>query len=1396
MFNLLSFYKKIGVDSLSDFIDPIITHSDDFELPKLAIVHWAVILDIPTTVVTDNIITKNSRRGYIMTLHKYADTKGDFDDKSGVNVGRILKEFKRDNRNLKLLPTKTTSLRLRDTDVLVYNYSILNSLYKYKLNKLNPYYKWYNTFNKIVSVINNDSNSREHFIHVSVPLSLPSRVLLDKHVKNLTLRTVEDFPSPNYLTILDIWMFLTPEYTKNSVLYGLDDEKLKNTTLILTTGEKITMVGLYTLHSLVDEYPGTGLIKSKQTPENVRKLFYILMFKLNTHVKALNTAMAQSEMVKDVTTTSSNATPESDDKVIRDLDDILDKDVIDDEDFDVDADDNFEETLNEAIGSSGSAGNTIKVGDGLSIKDLKELKPQEDKALHDVADDFLDNGVITKREHEKINNMLLAQDVMKSTYDNKTTLKEMREIKSEDLEIKEDEIMLPSNPVITSDEMRKNTLKVYDKKYINNVMKKDITNVIYSLQNNNIIVEDHQVEINETLTATEEIHTIMVKPINGKPSKIVIKLPKVDENGVFRNGGNSYRLRKQRNEIPIRKINNTRVGLTTYFGKVFVDKAAFKKDDLGFWLRKKIQEIGLSNPHLKGITLLEIKNPDATKPYEYGIISRYIKGFTYKGVRYHYDYQSRNTLNKDLVLNDIETKGRILVGAKGNVYYLIDKDSKYYKVENKKEEEVESPLTSMGIDLKSGPVEFSAIKVYKQYVPVGLAIAYFIGFEKFLKTTGLKYEVTPANIRQKYDPTEYITILFNDYRYGIKRDHGEMDLLLAGFNSVAKELKQLEVGIMNNPNTTNTIFTLMKMSPLYINEIDLLNSMFIDPISKTILETLKEPTTFIGLILKANELLTNDNYKHPNNIEEGLIKGYERLPGMMYNELVNSVRSYNNMNLFARGSSGIVVNPYNLMNRIGSDSTSIPLKELNPITETQSVEDLTAMGFGGRSKETMSIETRAMHASEVGIVSESTKDSGDVGINVALSAVPKIGNVRGLYSKKPGDKLDMSNVLSVSATLAPFASNEDAKRTNFINIQNNHGIAMNNMMVPAVRTGYETILPYRTSAKFAVMAEEDLIVKSVSKSKITVESVKTKKTTSYSMNSWSTKSEAGTSYSYDIITVRKKGDKIPKGGHITFCPSYFEVDIFDKNVLAYKAGTILRLCLTEELRTYEDASVLSKKLSSKLGARVVKNKSYVIDCNYMISGMLNEGDKVEPATHLFSMSDGIMGGMGGLSKEVQETLERLKHNSPKAKVRGEIKRIRVMYNCELTDMSPSLRKLAKWSDEQIKEDNNNDKYNGQVNSGYSIDGKPLLPGEVQIIISISYLENMSIGDKGIIGSQLKTIVSESFDYDMKTEDGEDIDYLYSYRGIYARIVNSTTKIGTTTTVLKKIGQKAVDMYFK
>jgi hypothetical protein len=157
-----------------------------------------------------------------------------------------------------------------------------------------------------------------------------------------------------------------------------------------------------------------------------------------------------------------------------------------------------------------------------------------------------------------------------------------------------------------------------------------------------------------------------------------------------------------------------------------------------------------------------------------------------------------------------------------------------------------------------------------------------------------------------------------------------------------------------------------------------------------------------------------------------LIKGYERIPGMLYNELVVANRVHMNKSFF--GKSKLNISPYSVLGKIQDDSSTVLVDDLNPIAMIKQYEDVVSTGMFGRNKDTFTKETRSIDPSEIGIFSEATKDSGDVGISAYLSAAPKIKNVRGTVGELDFKKDGATSILSTAGLLAPGDMLDDPKR--------------------------------------------------------------------------------------------------------------------------------------------------------------------------------------------------------------------------------------------------------------------------------------------------------------------------------------------------------------------------------
>ncbi len=356
---------------------------------------------------------------------------------------------------------------------------------------------------------------------------------------------------------------------------------------------------------------------------------------------------------------------------------------------------------------------------------------------------------------------------------------------------------------------------------------------------------------------------------------------------------------------------------------------------------------------------------------------------------------------------------------------------------------------------------------------------------------------------------------------------------------------------------------------------------------------------------------------------------------------------------------------------------------------------------------------------------------------------------------------------------------------------------MANQMVLPVRTGYEAVIGSRLPDKYVATAKKNGVVKSISKNTmiVTYEELGDKK---ISLKSWTTKEENGTTYKHDKKTDLKKGDKFKSGDTLSYDTAFFEQDIFDKTMVVMKMGMVLRTLIVEEQETYEDSFSISEKISKTMKSTITKVKSIIITSDQTVTSVINIDDKVDYNTGLLTLiprvNEDFDAGVD-LSKNVKSILSEIKNKTPLAKVNGVLDKIVIYYNSELTDLPKEVRDLCIISDKNLQETTGDNKITGQVNSSYSIKGKPLLMGDVEIKFYINTSNGMTIGDKAVLANQLKCTVGNVFSNDTRTKDGNIIEAKFSSRSIAARIVNSPSIIGTTTTLLKKLTDDCVNMYF-
>lgn len=348
---------------------------------------------------------------------------------------------------------------------------------------------------------------------------------------------------------------------------------------------------------------------------------------------------------------------------------------------------------------------------------------------------------------------------------------------------------------------------------------------------------------------------------------------------------------------------------------------------------------------------------------------------------------------------------------------------------------------------------------------------------------------------------------------------------------------------------------------------------------------------------------------------------------------------------------------------------------------------------------------------------------------------------------------------------------------------------------PILRTGYEYLMPYKVGKLYCVIAREPGQVTQVTEKKIVVQ-YKSGKTESFPLGSTYGRME-GSVYKHQLVTELKVGDKFKEEDYITYNTGYFEKDWLDSSRLIMKFSKLVTTVFMMNDEVYEDSSAVSAKLSEEMSTPFVKEKVFLIEMSKNIIGLKEEGTLVEPNDVLFTLVDGNT-DYSNLSESSIELLKNVSALSPKSKMKGKIFKYEIKYNGEYADMSPSIKKLVSQLDKDIADrtkDSEEEIKDNSATSEYRSEGRNLLPGMMELRVFIESTVSLAVGDKGVIGAQMKSVVSSVFQSDITTESGTPVDAQFSFRSVLNRTVLSPVLAGTTNRLLRHVSTQIADAYF-
>ena len=1441
LFNM--FYKQFGTRRLQQLLAPRFFALNS--LPRNTLVHYLSDEQGQFDIDTSQLYLADypNKKIFVDYPEELLQLKGNPRKKS-VLIRNLVRDFHVKNKQFRYI--KDSAKLIKDPlSLIIINYSYLNEIYRYATTPISDYHRWENTNKTVFETIHRLSKdtSREHFIFIKVPKDIPGYNILNTYIDKSNLTMIRIFDTPEKKLILELWKWLSLEYRKDSILGSLTSRDCIRINLVFTIPDgRSSVVNLGYLNSWIKDTSGkmeeslkpqnlTDVdMVTQYPPEQIQKIFLKFLMNLNASIP-VDDILPEDESGNSENSIDPDVSEVQDDVDIDNINQqglvktpdqkpglpelrvLSPHEAIETETLDLDKQlkeiDEELQTLdvinNKQLKDKGvlvdKNGEEIEVTNDILALTHEEIKAKIykeqsiEESLREQIDANAEFGLLTAAEYRKFQQDLDKYKQMKDPYTGKTSIQEAMTVSSEEIKISSTKTVMADSNTITDKSMLKSSLLSFDEDYINKVHRKDILSMTHSLQRAGVIIKSHEIEIDNSALGEYENHTIEFKPVDGASSRIRFRIPKINDDGTFISANNRYSLRKQRVDIPIRKINPSTISLSSYYGKTFIDRSTKKANNSVEWLVKQINLLGYQDGnYIKKIAPANVFDNHFKAPYIYNALANHYKVIKTEDLTLVFDHTDRVKAFKNdpaqLEAFEKKYKGTVVGFTNKNQILVVRDNDEFFIVGNNLETPAGNIFNILKLNEQKAPVDFAELRIFSKTIPIGVVLGYYLGFSAVLKLLNIPYRIVENRRNKDLKQDEY-AISFQDESYIFSRKYKTASLVLGGFLDFDKETRHYPVSAFDKKDVYFNLLSSKNLTSIYIRELNLTQQLFVDPITKSILEDMGEPVTFNGLLIRVCEML--NDYHHPDSqdMSQMRIRGYERVSGFIYKELATAIRAYRNKNI--AGKSKIDISPYQVWSSFMKDPSIKLMEDINPIQNLKESEVFTHVGEGGRSKDGMNKASRAFHPNDMGIVSEASVDSSDVGVNAYLSANPSIRNLRGLPSKEK--TLEPSSLISTSGLLAPFVTNDDGKRANFVSIMNSHTVATEGYHQPLVRTGYESVIGNRTHDMFCYTARQDGKVISIADKGIIVE-YKDGTRKGVALGRIYGKAE-GSVYPHDVKTTLKENSSFKAGDCIAYNDGFFEPDFLNPGRVIFKTSMLVKVALVETNQTFEDSSSISRKLSDKFNTKTTKVKSITVGFKQNLNRVLQPGTEVRPKDILMFIEDEITSSSGQFDDQSLETLKRLGSQTPHANYTGVIDKIEVLYHGDKQDMSASLKLLADRSDRSMADmckSSGKPVITGQVNDEYRVSGVPLTLDKAEIKIYITTVDNSSTGDKIIMANQMKSVIGEVMDYQVTTEQGDEIDMFFSYKNILARVVNSPILIGTTSSLLKVLGRKAVQLY--
>jgi len=1042
----------------------------------------------------------------------------------------------------------------------------------------------------------------------------------------------------------------------------------------------------------------------------------------------------------------------------------------------------------------------------------------------------------TPKSEKQLRRIEAVKDKYKSISleDNRTLEELIEDVKSNQIETK-----VHDSKTIIDKSVTSSNLQDFEKSYVKNTLQKDIVKTLKNFDDEYKSVPMHIIDYKEEDTSDRFNNTKTITCVfeddNQKRHNIKFDIPIPGEDGILTINGNKKVLKKQITLRPLVKINPSRLAITTFYNKVLMYRQGTILNRKVVLLKKIVEDV--LKEHESAFKLYYGNNIKTNKNYltsiEYDEIAKvYHKFMVGKkgdrtviffnqpeireeikklGIPYIFsvnhlpiaiDYNKKEVIDFDM--NEINKSVIDYIMA------IIEEKSYYPEIESIKAK-VKAPKRRI----------YSRITIQSFDVPLIAFLSALYGLSNLIRISGLKYTFTSERLAEGAPEREWLSVKFKDGTLYYPEYPYNNSLLFNGLNEMITEEYYFEQFDDHLPYM-DYCAKVLKTRNVYKGW-TAFKELFIDSITKEILEQEKIPTDFLELFLYANDMLIDNSYSNETEAGSYRIRSFELYSVALYKAISNEYRKY--IQKEGKSNTTITIPQNAIMTALADSQILESYDSINPINELKMKCGCTVKGnglAGANTKHGYGMDRRAFGEDAIGIYGESNVDNHGVGIVKELTTSTKIINTRGYLdvTKDPNKigKLTAAQRMAPEELIMPAITKYDSpNRVAFSSAQWKHTMPITGGGdPPLIGSGYEKCVAKDIGNTYAIKVDEDCTVIDINEElKIIIVENKNGQRKSYRYNTDYLKN-GNIMMENNLELNVKVGQKLKADDIVAYSKEFFTKT--PGGDITFTMGRLCRIALMDDYFTEEDSSLVTEHLSKKMCSAITHKKTVSIGGKANIVKIVKVGDHVKDGEPLMLFEDerdedvsqtDITAILDMLGDADENAIEKMSYHAPKANGTGEITKIELYWTGEPEDMSDSVRKLVnaytkhkkeylKYEEEETGEKNKKGELEtkkvtavyGKVN-GTDVDENNGLIIEFYITHVLPYGPGDKLSFYPAIKSVTPQVVPESLcPY---AEDGK-IDAVMGFVSLSNRQVNSPYFIGTAGKLLMDMSKRIAAEY--